>query len=86
MTRPAVRLEMISPFSRSDASARAAVARSCALSFVTASCSAADRNAASAPAPLNPRRDSRAAAANFNVAKVNTATSAATIAVRPSRA
>ena len=46
---------MISPLRRSDASARAAVARSCAFSFATASSSAAD-SSASAPCELMDRR------------------------------
>jgi len=36
-SRPAVRLSTISLLSRSDASARADISRSCAFSFVTAS-------------------------------------------------
>ena len=46
---------MISSLRRSDASARAAVARSCAFSLVTASCSAADRIASVAAAAVAPR-------------------------------
>ena len=53
---------MISPLRRSDASARAAVARSCVFSLATASCSAADRSAVSAPLDRDCARVSRAAA------------------------
>jgi hypothetical protein len=75
---------MISPLRRSDASARAAVARSCALSVVTASCSAADSSSVSSRPPRMSRRVSRAAAKNRNSANVITAARPATIAVRPS--
>ena len=64
---------MISPLSRSDASARAAVARSCAFSFVTASCSAADSSAVSVPPRARPLRVSRAAATNRSSANVSDA-------------
>ena len=75
---------MISPLRRSNASARAAVARSCAFSFVTASCSAADSSVVSAAFPLRLlRRVSRAAAEKRSIANTTTVTSAATIAVRP---
>jgi len=86
-SRPAVRLDTISPASRSDASARAAVARSWALSLVTASWSAADNSAVSAPLDdPSDRRASRAAAMNFMSANVRMVTSAATSAVKPSNA
>ncbi len=74
---------MISPLNRSEASARAAVARSCALSFVTASCSAAERMAVSMPSPRRARRVSRAAAAIRRSANVSTATRHPMSAVRP---
>src|ERR1700722_9209095 len=82
---PAVRLEMISPLSRSEASALAAVARSWAFSFETASCSAGDSTSISPPS-FERRRVSRAAAMKRSKAKTTTETRAATIAVRPSSA
>jgi len=84
-SRPEVRLEMISPLSRSEASARAAVARSCAFSRSTASCSAADSTVASIEPSLRiERRVSWAAARKRSRAKVTTAAIAPTIAVRRS--
>jgi hypothetical protein len=74
---------MISPLNRSEASARAAVARSCAFNFVTASCNATERSAFSPLGPWTLRWDSRAAEAKRSTANVSTETRQATIAVRP---
>ena len=62
---------MISSLRRSEASARSAIARSCALSLVTASCSAADSSAVSMPPSFIRPRVSRAAVKNFRTANVS---------------
>ena len=82
-SRPEERLSTISLLRRSDASARADISRSCAFSFVTASCSAAVTNALSVVLSLRTVFESRAAAANRSMANMRTPTSAATMAVRP---
>jgi hypothetical protein len=61
------------PLSRSEASARAAIARSCDLSCVIASSSAAVSSAFSMPPSRLWRRTSRAAAANRKTANMRTA-------------
>ena len=78
---------MISPLSRSDASARADIARSCAFSFPTASCSAAVSTAVSPP-PRVDGRVLRAAAQKRTAtnASIAATASAAMIAVSPRNA
>src|SRR5580765_3279618 len=77
---------MISSAMSSEVCARAAIARSCALSFVTASDSAADRNAVSMPLSRDRPRAWRVAAMKRSIANVSTATSTVTIAVSPRNA
>jgi len=77
-------LAIISPLRRSDASARAFMARSCVRICCRASSMAAAMNAVSDPPIREARVAARAAVKNFATANARTPASAATMAVRPS--
>ena len=80
---PAVRLEMISPLRRSDASARAAIARSCSLQLGDGILQRRRQQRRVGAARSRTRLVSRAAAISRSRANVSTATRQATMAVRP---
>ena len=76
-------LAMISLLRRSEASARAAIARSSIRNLRTASSIADAMNAVSAPSRRPDCDAARAAAKNFAAANASNPTNAATTAVRP---
>jgi hypothetical protein len=80
---PAVRLEMISLLRRSEASARAAVARSCAFSLLTDSSRAADSSAFSVEIRRSGLVISLAALTKRRTANVRMEARTATTAVMP---